>query len=153
LRGWYSRPCSIVTSLTSRSVSASVRRKVVVRSTGLIRCRVIALARENSRSPSAPWIRPNPDSPTPPNGSAGTATNDITELTEVIPARRARAARTPARRPRVNTADPSAYRDALASRTASASDATGVTVTTGPKVSSRTAALSSGTSTRMTGAM
>ena len=27
----------------------------------------MAFARVNSRSPSAPWIRPNPDSPTPPN--------------------------------------------------------------------------------------
>ena len=51
----------------------------------------------------------------------------------------------------MNTAEPSAYGEALASRTASASDGTGVTVTTGPKVSSRTAALSSGTSTSTTG--
>src|ERR1700734_1253862 len=96
-------------------------------------------------------MRPNPDSPDPPNGSAGTPTNEATELTDVIPARSARADRMPARRRLVNTAAPSAYDEALASRTASASDATGVTVTTGPKVSSRTAVLSSGTSTRTTG--
>jgi hypothetical protein len=79
-----------------------------VRTSGLIRCRVIDLARENSRSPSAPWMRPNPDSPDPPNGSAGTAANESTEFTDVIPARSARAARIPARRRLVNTADPSA---------------------------------------------
>jgi hypothetical protein len=96
-------------------------------------------------------MRPNPDSPVPPNGSAGTAANESTELTDVIPARRARAAPRPAFRRLVNTADPSAYGEALASRTASASDDTGVTVTTGPKVSSRTAALSAGTSMSTTG--
>jgi hypothetical protein len=96
-------------------------------------------------------MRPNPDSPDPPNGSAGTPTNEATELTDVIPARSARAARRPARRRLVNTADPSAYDDALASRTASVSDATAVTVTTGPNVSSRIAELSSGTSTSTTG--
>jgi hypothetical protein len=89
-------------------MSRASRRNVVVRTNGRIRCRVIDLGRENSRSPSAPWMRPNPDSPEPPNGSAGTAANAITEFTEVIPARRARAARRPARRRLVNTADPSA---------------------------------------------
>ena len=96
-------------------------------------------------------MRPNPDSPDPPNGSAGTAANEITEFTDVIPARSARAARMPARRRLANTADPSAYGEALASRTPWASDGTGVTVTTGPNVSSRTAELASGTSTSTTG--
>ena len=132
-------------------MSVAVRLKVVVRITGFIHCLVMDLARANSRSPSAPWTRPNPDSPAPPNGRAGTAAYAITEFTEVIPARRARAARRPAFRRLVNTAEPSAYGEALASRTASLSEATGVTVTTGPKVSSRTATLSSGTSTRITG--
>ena len=128
------------------------RRNVVVRTTGRIRCLVIDLARENSRSPSGAVDPAEPGlAADPPNGSAGTAANEITEFTEVIPARSARAARRPARRRLVNTAEPSAYGEALASRTASASDGTGVTVTTGPKVSSRTAALSSGTSTRTTG--
>ena len=53
-------------------MSASVRRNVVRLTAGRNRCRVIALGRANSRSPSAPWIRPNPESPEPPNGSAGT---------------------------------------------------------------------------------
>jgi hypothetical protein len=104
------------------------------------------LARANSRSPSAPWIRPNPDSPTPPNGSAGTIANPSTELTEVIPVRSDRAAAMPAERSLVNTADPSPYRPALANDTASARLTTGVTVTVGPKVSSVTAVLCSGTS-------
>ena len=50
-------------------MSLSVRPNVVSAIGGRIRCRVMAFARANSRSPSAPWIRPNPDSPTPPNGS------------------------------------------------------------------------------------
>ncbi|GEM_PF-5690617 len=118
---------------------------------GRIRCRVIALALANSRSPSAPCTRPNPDSPTPPNGSAGTTANPSTELIEVIPLRSARAASIAAERSRANTADPSPYRLRLASVTASARPGTGVTVTVGPNVSSRTAALSSGTSASTTG--
>ena len=51
---------------------------------------------------------PEPGLADPPNGSAGTAANEITEFTDVIPARSARAARMPARRRLVNTADPSA---------------------------------------------
>src|SRR5260370_246130 len=98
-------------------------------------------------------MRPKHAPAAPPNGGAGTATNPITELIDVMPVRRDRAAARPARRRRVNTADPRPYGDAFASRTASASDGTGVTVTVGPKVSSRTAALSSGTSTSTTGAM
>ena len=91
-----------------RSMSRASRRNVVVRTNGRIRCRVIDLGRENSRSPSAPWIRPNPDSPEPPNGSAGTAANAITEFTEVIPARRRPRRAQAGRRRLVNTADPSA---------------------------------------------
>ena len=52
--GWYSRPCSTVTSFTIRSMSRASRLNVVVRTSGFIRCLVIDLARENSRSPSAP---------------------------------------------------------------------------------------------------
>ena len=74
---------------------------------GRIRCRVMALGLVNSRSPSAPWIRPNPDSPTPPNGSAGTIANPSTELIEVIPDRSDRAAVMAAERSPANTADPS----------------------------------------------
>jgi hypothetical protein len=74
---------------------------------GFIHCLVMALARVNSRSPSAPWIRPNPDSPTPPNGSAGTIANAMTELTAVIPLRSSRAAARARRRLRANTAEPS----------------------------------------------
>ena len=62
-------------------MSLSLRRSVVRSASGRIRCRVIALARLNSRSPSAPWIRPKPESPLPPNGSAGTLANVITALT------------------------------------------------------------------------
>ena len=132
-------------------MSLSLRENVVRSSSGRHRCRVIALARPNSRSPSAPWIRPNPDSPTPPNGSAGTVTNPTTEFTDVIPVRSPRAAAMEAERSRENTADPSPYRPALANETASASPATGVTVTVGPNVSSVTAAECSGTSVSTTG--
>jgi len=88
-------------------MSLSVRPNVVSAISGRIRCRVMALGRVNSRSPSAPWIRPNPDSPTPPNGRAGTVANPTTELTEVIPVRSPRAAVMAAERSPANTADPS----------------------------------------------
>ena len=52
---------------------------------------MIALARVNSLSPSSPWIRPNPLSPTPPKGSAGTDAKVSTEFTEVMPLRIRRA--------------------------------------------------------------
>src|SRR6478609_2199707 len=132
-------------------MSLSVRPNEVRFSGGFIRCRVMALGLENSRSPSAPWIRPNPDSPTPPNGKAGTIANPITEFTEVIPVRSDRAAAMAAERSRENTADPSPYRPALANDTASPRFATGVTVTVGPNVSSVTAAECSGTSVSTTG--
>ena len=48
-------------------------------------CRVIALARVNSLSPSSPWMRPKPESPTPPKGRPGTDANAMTELTLVMP--------------------------------------------------------------------
>src|SRR5581483_8256164 len=132
-------------------MSRDFRSKVVSAIGGRNRCRVIALARANSRSPSGPCVRPNPDSPTPPNGSPGTVTNPSTEFTEVIPVRSARAAASPADRLPLNTADPSPYRPPLASVTPASSDGTGVTVTTGPNVSSVTAALDSGTPVSTTG--
>ena len=51
-------------------------------------------------------MRPKPDSPEPPNGSAGTAANARAEFTDVMPDRSARAAFMPARRRLVNTDDP-----------------------------------------------
>src|SRR5689334_2017770 len=47
----------------------------------------VDLVRQNSRMPSSPWIRPNPDSPIPPNGKDGMPAKPITEFTLVIPAR------------------------------------------------------------------
>ncbi len=52
---------------------------------------MIALARVNSLSPSSPWIRPKPLSPTPPKGSAGTEAKVSTEFTDVMPLRIRRA--------------------------------------------------------------
>lgn len=43
--------------------------------------------RVNSRSPSAPWIRPNPESPTPPRGTAAMAAKEITLFTVTMPTR------------------------------------------------------------------
>jgi len=137
--------------VTIRRMSRSVRPNDIRLTSGRIRCRVMALGRVNSRSPSAPCIRPNPDSPTPPNGNAGTSANPSTELIEVIPLRNERAAVMAAERSLVNTADPSPYRPALANETASARLTTGVTVTVGPNVSSVTAVLCSGTSVKTTG--
>jgi anti-anti-sigma factor len=150
-RGRYSRPCSSVVTVTSRRRSLSERPNVSTLNAGRIRCLVIALGRENSRRPSAPWIRPNPDSPTPPNGSAGTATKPSTEFTDVIPVRSDRAAFMAARRSREKTAEPSPYRPALAYDTASAMLTTDFTVSVGPNVSSCTAEEFSGTSTSTTG--
>ncbi len=110
---------------------------------------MIALARANSRSPSSPWMRPKPESPTPPNGSAPTPAYDRTELTLAIPDRIRRAIASPP--VRAKTAAPSPYEDALARSTASSTSATLVTVSVGPKVSSGTAAASSGTSTSTVG--
>ena len=78
--------------VTIRRMSRSVRPNDMRLTSGRIRWRVMALGRVNSRSPSAPCIRPNPDSPTPPNGNAGTIANPSTELIEVIPLRNERAA-------------------------------------------------------------
>jgi hypothetical protein len=132
-------------------MSLSVRPNDVRLTSGRHRCLVIALGRVNSRRPSAPWIRPNPDSPTPPNGSAGTVANPITELMEVIPLRSDRAAVRAAEESFANTAEPSPYLLALAYETASAMLTTEVTVSVGPNVSSVTARLCSGTSARITG--
>src|SRR4051794_41929408 len=55
------------------------------------RCRAIALGRVNSFSPSSPWMRPKPESPTPPNGRDGKPAKDNTELTLAIPLRTRRA--------------------------------------------------------------
>ena len=77
--------------------SASAAKTVIARSP--------AHARANSRKPSSPWIRPNPESPTPPNGNRGSVTNDNTELTETMPVRMRRARSMARERP--NTAPPS----------------------------------------------
>ena len=66
------RPCRARIAAAASPVAAAGRRNDVSGTGRAKRCRVIALARVNSRSPSAPWIRPKPDSPTPPNGSSGT---------------------------------------------------------------------------------
>lgn len=41
----------------------------------------------NSRRPSAPWTRPNPESPIPPNGAEGSSAVPNTELTDTMPTR------------------------------------------------------------------
>ena len=99
-----------------------------------ITCSAVDLVRVNSRMPSSPWIRPNPESPMPPNGNDGIPANPITELIDVMPARSlpasARAA-LPA-----NTVEPSPYFESFASRTASSSEPTRSIGITGPNVSS-----------------
>src|SRR3981189_2967056 len=88
-------PCrSVISPATWLSVLAS-RAKDVSSIIGLNFCRVIALAKVNSFRPSGPWMRPKPDWPTPPNGSAGTPAKDTTELIDVIPERTRRAMSTP----------------------------------------------------------
>ena len=76
----------------ARTSAAGTGRPKLIRLTGSgYRWRVIALARVNSLSPSSPWMRPKPLSPTPPKGSAGTEAKVSTELTEVMPLRIRRA--------------------------------------------------------------
>ena len=94
-------------------------------------------------------MRPNPESPTPPNGNVGTPANEITELIEVIPVRNRWARSSP--RLAVKIAEPRPYLPPLARWTASSMSHTLRTVTVGPNVSSVTASLSSGTSTRTVG--
>src|SRR5215831_3717897 len=98
----------MVARLRIRFMSLSVRENDVRLTAGFIRCRVIDLGRANSRSPSAPWIRPKPESPDPPNGSEGTLAYAITELTAVIPLRSDLAAAIAAFLLRANTEAPSA---------------------------------------------
>ncbi len=63
--------------------------------------------RLNSRSPSAPWILPNPDSPTPPNGRlGGTVPKLPTLFTETAPLRIRRAVCSPFFLLRLNTDAP-----------------------------------------------
>src|SRR5580692_264677 len=96
-------------------------------------------------------MRPKPDSPDPPNGSEGTLAKEITELIEVMPEFSARAAASPAFLFLAKTLPPRPYLLSFASLTPSDRLATGVTVMVGPKVSSVTAVLDSGTSARITG--
>src|SRR5215475_15486900 len=74
-------------------MSLSVLLNEVRLAVGFIRCLVIDCDLANSRSPSAPWIRPKPDSPTPPNGSDGTLSTVSAEFTDAIPVRSDLAAR------------------------------------------------------------
>ena len=76
----------------------------------------------------------------------------ITAFTLVIPERIRRAISTPARDEAANTAPARPYDVALVRLSASSTSGTRVTVTVGPKVSSVTALLSSGTSTSTVGA-
>ncbi len=76
----------------ARASAAEAGRPKLIRLTGsAYRWRVMALARVNSLSPSSPWIRPKPESPTPPKGSAGTEAKVSTEFTDVMPLRIRRA--------------------------------------------------------------
>ena len=75
---------------------------------GANRCTVTDCTEVNARSPSSPWIRPNPESFEPPNGSAGTAANPSTEFTDTAPARSRAAIAAPVRPLPLNTAAPRA---------------------------------------------
>ena len=65
---------------------------------------MIALARVNSFRPSSPWIRPKPESPTPPNGRDGTDAKAMTEFMLVMPERMRSAMEMPRALERVKTA-------------------------------------------------
>jgi hypothetical protein len=61
-RPWTSR----MTAMTRRVVAAGSRSNVQIGSGDRARRAVMAFDRANSRSPSSPAMRPNPESPTPP---------------------------------------------------------------------------------------
>ena len=54
--------------MTRRAVAAGSRSKVETGSSDGARRAVMDFDRANSRSPSSPWMRPNPEAPTPPYG-------------------------------------------------------------------------------------
>jgi hypothetical protein len=121
-------------------MSSSVRLNEVRFTSGFIRCRVMALGRANSRSPSAPWIRPKPESPEAAERQRRHAGEGDDRVDRGHAAdRRDRAARHRGLRFPANTVPPRPYRLAFASSTPSARLATLVTVIVGPKVSSVTA--------------
>ena len=96
------------------------------------RRRVIALARANSRSPSSPWMRPKPESPTPPNGSVGHADEGERRVDRGHAGAQPpgdRRSRAPCRRP----SRPGRTATALASCTASSASRTLVMVTRRPE--------------------
>jgi hypothetical protein len=86
-----------MTAMTRRAVASASRSYVQAGSSDGARRAVIALGRANSRSPSSPPMRPNPESPTPPYGRLGMAANDSTEFTAVMPDRMRRASSSPRR--------------------------------------------------------
>ena len=94
-------------------------------------------------------MRPNPDSPTPPNGSDGTPAKARTELIDVMPERTRSAMAMPFFLE--NTAPARLFFVALVSSTASSIDVTGLTAKVGPNVSWVISVESSGTWVRMVG--
>jgi DNA-binding CsgD family transcriptional regulator len=145
------QPCRNRTRRKARLMSTVLRSNEVRLTGARKRCRVTDLARLNSRRPSAPCTRPKPDSAVPPKGSAGTAAKVTTELMDVAPVRNRRAVLIDRARSAENTAEPRPCRLSLASVIASSMSRTRLTTTTGPKVSSVIAMLSSGTSVSTTG--
>ncbi len=86
---------------------------------------VTALGRLNSRKPSAPWMRPNPDSPMPPNGNDGIPAKPRTEFTDTMPVRRRSAMSLPRLRFDVKTDAPRPYEVAFARSMPSSMSRTG----------------------------
>src|SRR5699024_2314694 len=75
---------------------------------------VRALGRENSRRPSAPWMRPKPDAPEPPKGNDGMPAKARNALTDTMPVSSFSARARPRRRSLVKIEPPSPYEPALA---------------------------------------
>ncbi len=70
-----------------RLLRAFLGRSNVVTFSGAGKRTIVTLrGHANSRRPSSPWMRPKPESRTPPKGSSGTIANEIAELMLTQPA-------------------------------------------------------------------
>src|SRR5690606_25878264 len=117
------------------------------------RCTEIVCASVSASIPSRPCRRPSPDALNPPIGApTDPHADEYPSLTLTVPASTRAAIRRPRATSRVQTLALSPSSESFMTRTASSSLATRRTAMTGPNVSSRAHAASSGTSSRTVGA-
>ena len=96
-----------------------------------------SLTLTHSYSPNFEWVRPRPESLTPPHAHWQAPWLNMWSLIHTIPDCSSAAIRSPRARSEVHTDAPSPNSESLASATASASESTTMIGSTGPKISSR----------------